>query len=282
MDLFSSINSISNLAIERIRYFSETSGHPLWGCFSGGKDSVVIKDLVLRSGVAAEWHYNVTSLDPPELIRFIKRCHPDVKFDFPQEPFFIHANRTKRFPLRTLRWCCQEYKERYYPTTNGQLMVMGIRAEESPRRAARWSEIQKKTVSGHRSKMAKNIHVYCPIIKWTRADVWEYIHSRKLPYSPLYDEGFDRMGCIGCPMAGKVGRVKQFKRWPKYEILWRRLFKNVWESNHGTFTRDGRPWYFDRKGFTGWEQVYNWWLNDEGFPKDISECGSMFDNIDLT
>lgn len=282
MDLFDDISEKADLAISRIRYFQESSGLPLWGCFSGGKDSVVIKDLISRSGVPVEWHFNVTSLDPPELIRFIKEYHKDVSFDFPKEPFFIHAKRTARFPMRTLRWCCQMYKECYYPDIPGQLMVMGIRSQESPRRAARWSEIQKRSVRSRQSKLAQNIHVYCPILKWTHDDVWEYIHSRKIAYSPLYDEGFDRMGCIGCPMAGKAGRVKQFRRWPKYEVLWNRLFKHVWESNHDKLTKDGRLWYFDRKGFSGWEEIYQWWLNDEGTPDDISECGSLFDSIDLT
>ena len=47
--------------------------------------------------------------------------------------------------------------------------------------------------------------------------MWEFIRSRGLPYNPLYDMGFRRVGCIGCPMAPKSERARQFELWPKYK-----------------------------------------------------------------
>jgi len=52
--------------------------------FSGGKDSIVIKDLVIKSGVKYDIHYSVTTVDPPELIRYIREYHPDVIWDYPE------------------------------------------------------------------------------------------------------------------------------------------------------------------------------------------------------
>jgi len=75
----------------------EPKDAPYYGCFSGGKDSVVIKELARRAGVRIVWHYNVTTIDPPELVRFIRREHPDVAFERPKHPFFVEM-RTHGFP----------------------------------------------------------------------------------------------------------------------------------------------------------------------------------------
>ncbi len=64
-----------------------------------------------------------------------------------------------------------------------------------------------------------------PIIDWSDDDVWDYLKSRGVPYNPLYDEGFKRIGCIGCPMASKAERQKQFERWPKYRVAYIRAFE---------------------------------------------------------
>lgn len=55
-----------------------------------------------------------------------------------------------------------------------------------------------------------------------------------MPYCSLYDEGYKRLGCIGCPMSGSEGMARDFKRWPKYEALWRRGFAAYWEKYKGT------------------------------------------------
>jgi hypothetical protein len=113
---------------------------PYYGCFSGGKDSCVIKELANRGGVNVVWHYNVTTIDPPELVHFIRREHPDVIFDRPECNFFTYAIRHKKgFPTRRMRWCCEHFKER--KSTRGSFLILGVRAAESPRRAKAWSAV---------------------------------------------------------------------------------------------------------------------------------------------
>ena len=63
-----------------------------------------------------------------------------------------------------------------------------------------------------------------PIIEWTDADVWDYIESERLTLNPLYQCGFSRVGCIGCPMAGKQ-RYREFAMFPAYERAYRRAFE---------------------------------------------------------
>ena len=71
-------------AIETLQAFCPEEGY--YVAFSGGKDSVCIKALCDLAGVKYDAHYRVTSIDPPELVQFIKRAYPDVAFDKPRYP----------------------------------------------------------------------------------------------------------------------------------------------------------------------------------------------------
>lgn len=106
--------------------------------FSGGKDSVVVLDLVRRSGVKHEVYYSATGIDPPELVRFIKKYYPDVIWKRPNykghKSFFGMIPAHHAVPTKLARWCCDELKK--FPTLSVPLKIriMGIRAEESVRR----------------------------------------------------------------------------------------------------------------------------------------------------
>ncbi len=231
-------------------------GSPYYGLFSGGKDSVLLKYVVELAGVPVEWHYNVTTIDPPELIKSIHKHHPDVKWDRPKHGNFFNRALVKGYPSRVGRWCCAEYKEG--TVLGGVTMLMGIRAQESSKRAALWG-----TVVDHPRADSKVVN---PIFNWDAEDLWECIRTEGVPYCSLYDEGFDRLGCIGCPMSRAAGRKKQFARWPRYEAKWKRLFQRLWAKRHGTFLRDGVTLWFGDRHFYNWEEMYEWWLSDRGRP----------------
>jgi phosphoadenosine phosphosulfate reductase len=233
-----------------------------YGCFSGGKDSIVIKDVLHTGNIGVIWHLNVTTIDPPELMRFVKKHHGDVVWEIPKIPFFKMAEK-RGFPTRRGRWCCSEYKEDHSP--RGEVMVFGVRAAESPRRAKTWKEVTAHTRTGN--------YVISPIIDWTDSEVWQYIKSRNLPYCELYDQGFKRLGCVGCPMASN--KKFEMQRWPHYERAWKRLFKNLWERRTGTIQRNGKTW-FGNKYWSSWEGMYEWYLSGRQLPNE-NECQGLID-----
>lgn len=192
--------------------------------FSGGKDSCVIKQLAIESGVKFKPWYNLTTIDPPELVQFIQKHHADVAWS--RISTVNMTNRVIEFqtmPQRRFRWCCEEYKEH---GGDGTIKIIGVRIAESANRAKRWKEITVNTKTGK--------SIIAPIAYWTDADVWEFIRSRNLPYCELYDQGFSRIGCIGCPLAGQNDREMQFMRFPKYEAMWKRAAFALydWASNN--------------------------------------------------
>ncbi|MBQ1577304.1 MAG: hypothetical protein IIZ83_10110 [Oscillospiraceae bacterium] len=100
------------MSIKRLKQFEPDDGYYL--AFSGGKDSVVIKRLAKMAGVKFDAHYNVTSVDPPELVRFILDEHKDVSFDIPHDadgnPITMWNLIPKKLmpPTRLGRYCCAE------------------------------------------------------------------------------------------------------------------------------------------------------------------------------
>jgi phosphoadenosine phosphosulfate reductase len=256
---FPCLDDLVRESIELLREHEPPDGYHL--AFSGGKDSVVIKHLADRAGVRYRAHYAVTTIDPPELFRFIRSSHPDVVCDRPRHgSFFRRMETVKGFPTRRARWCCDEYKETNAP--KGARMVMGIRAEESAARSARWSSISVHRRTGELCVM--------PIFGWASDELWEYIRGEAVPYCSLYDEGFHRLGCIGCPMAREAGRRQEFARWPAYERRWKLAFARIWDRKAGTTQRDGREWFGSAR-FQRWQDLWEWWLSDRPLPESVGE-----------
>ena len=72
-----------------------------------------------------------------------------------------------------------------------------------------------------------------PIVDWSDEDVWEFLNDvAKVPHCTLYDEGFKRIGCIGCPMGRRNGMERDFARWPKYKTLYLNAFKKMIENRN--------------------------------------------------
>ena len=177
-------------AIRLIRDFEPSEGY--YVAFSGGKDSVVILDLVKRSGVKFDAHYNITGIDPPELFYFIRDNFPEVQRHRPETTIWKLIVKKMMLPTRMVRYCCEYLKER---GGAGRRVVTGVRKAESVKRSKR-KDVEECFKDKHK--------VYInPIIDWSDQDVWEYIKTNNLKYCHLYDEGFKRLGCIGCPMIGK-------------------------------------------------------------------------------
>lgn len=68
-----------------------------------------------------------------------------------------------------------------------------------------------------------------PIVDWTTRDLRDYIESEHIEINPLYKCGFSRVGCIGCPMAGKK-RYFEFQVFPKYRQMYLNAFKRMLEE----------------------------------------------------
>lgn len=228
-------------AIELLKKNEPEEGYFL--AFSGGKDSITIYQLAKLSGVKFEAHFHVTTVDPPELLRFIKQNYPDVIWDYPKINMLKLIEKHRMLPLRQIRFCCTHLKELHGA---GRTVIDGVRATESPRRAKR-NKIERDE---HRNKTF--IHV---IFDWTDEEVWEFIRKQKLNYCKLYDEGYHRIGCIGCPMKNEKEKRKDFERYPYLEVAYKNALKKAFE---------GRP---DKNFGTNVDEYFEWWLSGVSIKK---------------
>ena len=94
-----------------------------------------------------------------------------------------------------------------------------------------------------------------PIIDWEEDDVWEYLnYVVKVQHCELYDQGFKRLGCIGCPMQRPKGVLENFERWPKYRDNYLRAFVPMLENAK----KRGRG-----KCWETVDDVMRWWIGQE-------------------
>ena len=190
-------------------------------------------------------------------------------------------------PTRMVRYCCQVLKE-----TGGanRFIATGVRWDESNQRKTRkvyeTSGVKKKVAirlsdegindnaeddirlfddlilnndNDSRRKMTEHCQlkgkmVLNPIIDWSNADIWEYIYSERIETNPLYECGYNRVGCVGCPMANKH-RWKEFADFPTYKGAYIKAFDKMLEVLKQGDTSKARNWK------TG-QDVFDWWMQD--------------------
>lgn len=270
------------IAIERLKAF-EPETEPYYLCYSGGKDSDVIRILASLADVKHEIHHNLTSVDAPETVRYVKSI-PNVIIDVPH---YKNGNRISMWslivkkgipPTRIMRYCCSELKEQ---GGKYRMKITGVRSAESVKRAKNAGIIKiigkPKTVQ----KMAEDFgadylitdagglvmnmdndknrrlveHCYRttstminPIYDWTDSDVWEFLNHYGCKSNPLYQCGRKRIGCVGCPFQTQKGMIRDFDLYPKYKNLYIRAFDIMLLSHP-------EKEYSWKSG----QEVFDWW-----------------------
>lgn len=266
-------------SIERMKFFEpialRNGGYYL--NYSRGKDSIATKLVADLAGVKYTAHYNITGIDPPEIFQEIKNM-TDVIMHQHEKSFFQLVYEKLMPPTRITRYCCDKLKEH---GGEDKFNVTGVRWAESKRRKKtrnviefdRYGSKSKKAIE-QRTKfltadndekrriletgMSANgcrttgKNILNPIVDWSDEDVWEVIKYYGLTYPSLYDEGFKRIGCIGCPLSTKTNRIREFKRYPKFKENYIRCFERM--IKHRLELEKPTQW---KSG----EEVFEWWLN---------------------
>ena len=231
--------------------------------FSGGKDSQALYHVTKMAGVLFKGHFSPTSVDPPDLIRFIKNEYPSVEWGHLDFSIYKRAVERRILPTMRVRWCCADFKE---TAGAGKVTLIGIRKEESARRAKRhevevsnkkfsgsldefedWSkaEIERKTNRKSKRKInedefsvKQDSEVHCingkdsilisPIFDWTEKDIWYFLDKIiGAPHCKLYDEGYKRIGCILCPMSSPKSKQRDIERFPHVKRNWIKAIKEI-------------------------------------------------------
>ena len=232
--------------------------------FSGGKDSQVLYHLAVMGGVKFKAHMNLTSVDPPEVIRFVKQHYPEVELIKPKMSIYDMAKQRGCLPTKKIRWCCEEFKEM---SGAGKVTLIGVRREESAKRSKRNEvEINNYKFSGsfdqwseHREKMVtcvggKDKIIVSPILYWTNRDVWEFLSSNDIPHCSLYDKGYKRIGCILCPMSNYKQKIREIRNYPHVKRNWIKAIEWMMENK-----------WTEKRLAENPEMAFNWWISGKSF-----------------
>ena len=280
-----------------IRYDSENG---FFLAFSGGKDSQALYHIAEMAGVKFKAHFSPTTVDPPQLIKFIRRNYPDVEFAKVKKNIYQVAVEKQILPSMRIRWCCAEFKEN---AGAGKVTLIGIRHEESARRSKRKEvEVSGRKFSGYldqfeewsaeqMKKKYKNLNqdqfsydkekeIRCingkdsilisPIIDWTERDVWEFLNEVvKVPHCELYDKGYKRIGCILCPMSNPKQKRREMKDFPYVKEKWLQAIEKIRSGGGRSYTKG-----LSRRCYLGQEDsIGN--RNGGGNPKQPNPTGSQ-------
>lgn len=229
--------------------------------FSGGKDSMVLYHLAKMAGVKFKAHMQVTTIDPPELMQFVRANYPDVVLHRPAINFYDLIVKKRMLPMRNARYCCAYLKEQ---AGGGTVTLLGIRAAESSRRATRNElEINNRRFSGSLDQFnrradrsfacvnGKDKIMLSPIFRWSDADVWNFIRGQELPYCRLYDEGYTRIGCIFCPMASRKSKIIDRRHYPGFERAIKRSIQKLIDTRG----------YMQNYNASA-DEVFDWWVSN--------------------
>lgn len=277
-------------AFEALRFASAQSlklyKQPLVITYSGGKDSDVLLRLAENSGIPFEVLHSLTTADAPETVYHVRdtfrrmeekgvKCVIDahVQPDGKRITMWNLIPKKLMPPTRLVRYCCAVLKE---GGGKWRFIATGVRWAESVKRKNNRGLIEvspsdknkrlilmddnDETRMQFENCRMKGKRVVNPIVGWSTADVWDYVTAEHIHMNPLYSCGFCRVGCIGCPMAGKH-RKMEFERYPKIKLAYIRAFDRMLEERRRRGKLDcGMRW-----GETGLD-VFNWWMENDVLP----------------
>ena len=270
------MNDLEQMAIDRLKAASEMSlaayQQPLVICISGGKDSGVITELAVRSGIPCEFQHNHTTADAPETVRFVRSEFKRLE----EKGYKCTVNMPTYKGQRVSMWSL--IPQKLMPPTR---LCTGVRwAESASRKNNRGiyeklgATKDKKIILANDNDEKRMLFENCrlkakrvvnPIIDWTDQDVHGFLEDAKVPMNPLYAEGQCRVGCIGCPLARKKGREAEFYRWPKYKQLYLNAFERMLEERK----RQNKK-FSERVDWVTAEEVFRWWMEYDVLPGQTS------------
>ncbi len=269
-------------AIECLRAF-EPESEPYYLCYSSGKDGDTIRLLAQLAGVNHQCKHNLTTADAPETVYYVRETIGKENIIPP--PLTIWQLIVKKGipPSRKIRYCCSELKE---IGGKGQVKITGVRKSESRSRRVNQELVTFVGAPKHTQKAAdiigasyrvsdkhgillnntddksrRLVAVRCqecsvsvnPIIDWEESDVWEFLHYYGCESNPLYQCGFKRIGCVGCPLGGGANMKREFEYYPKYYENYIKTFDRMLAARARRGMENPTLW-------TDGQAVMRWWL----------------------
>lgn len=252
-----------------------------------------------KYGLEYKIRHNHTTVDAPETVYFIRNEKEKYKaMGIPYEIFYPNQTMWQLIvshgtpPTRIMRYCYKDLKEN---TGLGEKLVTGVRKAESRNRKENQGIV---TITNPKKKLVNEIEknanfqltnkggvvvlnldnsetrrivencyrtqktLINPLIDWDDDFLYWYIRKEHIELNPLYGCGWGRVGCIGCPLAGKH-RWREFERYPKYRDAYIHAFERMVEERKRRGLKTMAMWSTGKK-------VFKWWMEDENLDGQLA------------
>ncbi len=157
-----------------------------------------LRILFLETG----FHFPETINFKNDLVKRLNLNIDELTSEMPREEFKqVHGNLYERDPDK----CC--YLNKVAPLKKALVGVKGWIT------GIRRSQSDTRTLVDYVEEYEGGIIKINPLRDWNAKDMWEYLKKYKLPYHPLFDEGFVSIGCAPCTRAVVPGEHERSGRW---------------------------------------------------------------------